>query len=167
MTAAELLGRAVVEQGMFAQAFPRFGPERRGAPVSAFTRISDEPIDIRSMIYEPDAVVVLDPTLAKSVDLTGGLKNGGIIVLNSSPNRIGEKKEEWSGFRLAVADASAVSREKIKVNIVSTSILGAVARALQFVDLSILERVVEDRFGSLNVEAVRETYNRTAMFGRW
>ena len=84
VTSAELTALAAIEQGKYAQAFPSFGPERRGAPVMAFVRVSDEPIRTREKIYEPDIVVVLDPTLLEIVNVAAGLKKDGIVVLNTT-----------------------------------------------------------------------------------
>lgn len=90
VTSAELLALAAIEEGKYAQAFPSFGPERRGAPVLAFCRISDEPIKIRANIYEPDIVVVLDASLLKIVNVASGLKPEGILVTtsNNSPEKV-------------------------------------------------------------------------------
>src|SRR5512147_339759 len=84
VSSAELAALAAIEEGKFAQAFPSFGPERRGAPVMAFVRVSEKPIVTREKIYEPDIVIVLDPTLLKIVNVEAGLKKGGIIILNSA-----------------------------------------------------------------------------------
>ena len=92
VTSAELLALAAIGEGKYAQAFPSFGPERRGAPVVAFCRISDEPIRIRANIYEPDLVVVLDASLLKIVNVAAGLKPNGILVTTSrdSPEKVKE-----------------------------------------------------------------------------
>src|SRR4030066_1928203 len=92
VTSAELLALGAIKEGRYAQAFPSFGPERRGAPVVAFCRISDEDIKIRANIYEPDIVVVLDASLLKIVNVAAGLKSDGIIVTTSknSPEKVKE-----------------------------------------------------------------------------
>ncbi|HEX7475076.1 MAG TPA: 2-oxoacid:acceptor oxidoreductase family protein, partial [Dehalococcoidales bacterium] len=85
VTSAEILAEAAISEDKFAQAFPSFGPERRGAPVLAFVRISpNQPIRIRSSITEPDVVVVLDPGLLRIVNVTSGLKPGGIVIVNTT-----------------------------------------------------------------------------------
>ena len=83
VTSAELLAQAAINQGKYAQAFPSFGPERRGAPVVAFCRISDEPIRLRTNIYNPDLVLVLDPSILRLVKVTAGLKPDGTLVTNT------------------------------------------------------------------------------------
>jgi pyruvate ferredoxin oxidoreductase gamma subunit len=85
---------AAIDEGKSAQAFPSFGPERRGAPVMAFTRVADEYIYIRTGITEPDVVVVLDPTVMGAVNVTSGLKEGGIVVANTSIGK--EELTAWS-----------------------------------------------------------------------
>ena len=84
VTSAELMALAAIAEGKYAQAFPSFGPERRGAPVQAFLRISDTPIRLREKIYEPDVVLVLDPSLLATANVKAGLKPGGTLMANSS-----------------------------------------------------------------------------------
>jgi len=86
VTAAELLAIAAFEDGMYSQAFPSFGVERRGAPVMAFVRLSDKKIRLRSQVYEPDYVIVQDATLIEAVDVAGGLKADGMIIVNTEHN---------------------------------------------------------------------------------
>src|SRR3990170_311735 len=92
VTCAELLALAAIGEGKYAQAFPSFGPERRGAPVVAFCRISDQPIRIRANVYEPDIVMVLDSTLLKLVNVAAGMKQKGLIVTTSqdTPEKVRE-----------------------------------------------------------------------------
>src|SRR4030042_2575802 len=82
-TASELLARTALYEGKYIQSFPEFGPERMGAPVTAFTRISNEAIRIHSAVYEPDVVVVLDPTLLKTVPVASGVDDKGLFIVNS------------------------------------------------------------------------------------
>ncbi|MCC6022045.1 MAG: 2-oxoacid:acceptor oxidoreductase family protein, partial [Desulfurococcaceae archaeon] len=81
-TVSNLLAEAAIREGKYAQSFPTFGPERMGAPIAAFTRISDSEIEIHSDIYEPDVVVVLDSTLVGYEDFISGLKSGGVLLIN-------------------------------------------------------------------------------------
>ena len=96
VTSAELLALAAIGEGKYAQAFPSFGPERRGAPVVAFCRIDEERIRIRANIYEPDIVVVLDSSLLKIVNVAAGLKSNGIVVTTSTdaPEKVKEDLED-------------------------------------------------------------------------
>ena len=84
VTAGELLAEAALENDMYFQAFPDYGPERMGAPIKAYTRISDEPIDIHYQILNPEVVVVVNPNLLGIVDVTEGLVEGGIVIVNTS-----------------------------------------------------------------------------------
>ena len=84
VTSAELIALAAIEEGKYAQGFPSFGPERRGAPVIAFARVNDKPIRLRPKIYQPDVAVVLDPSLLKIVDPSQGLKPGGLLIINTN-----------------------------------------------------------------------------------
>ena len=93
VTSAELTALAAIEEGKYAQAFPSFGPERRGAPVMAFVRISDKPICTREKVYEPNYVIVLDPTLLKLVNVEAGLKKGGIVIVNTTKSAAQVRKE--------------------------------------------------------------------------
>lgn len=162
VTAAELLAKAAIDLGKHAQAFPYFGPERRGAPVAAFTRIDSAPIDISSQIYEPDVVVVLDPTLPQIADVTEGLKEGGVLIMNAS-RPIAELKERYPRFRLAAVDATAIALDKLGAAITNTAMLGAVVKATGAVSLDSVIRVVSERFDRANVAAVQETYSRTVV----
>jgi pyruvate ferredoxin oxidoreductase gamma subunit len=169
VTSAELLARAAIGEGKFAQAFPAFGPERRGAPVTAFTRISaQKPIRIRAGITEPDIVVILDSTVIRVVRVTDGLKEGGIIVINS-PKPIAELKAELGEhFRLAVVNASLIAREIIKLNIVNTTMIGALVKATGAVKMESLLEPVQERFGRLaerNINAMKRAIEETVVEG--
>ena len=108
VTAAQLIAEAAFREGKHVVAFPFFGAERRGAPVKAFARISDEPIYVRSQVYEPDVVLVLDPSLLGLVDVTEGLKEDGIVVLNS-PKR--PQEIDIGPYRVATVDATGIAIE--------------------------------------------------------
>nr|WP_238988888.1 2-oxoacid:acceptor oxidoreductase family protein [Calorimonas adulescens] len=133
-TASLLLAQAAFEIGAYMQAFPEYGPERMGAPVTAYTRISNEPIRIHSNIYEPDVEVVIDPTLIGTVDVTAGLKEEGILLVNTpkSPEYVKEK----TGFKGKVytIDASQISLDEIGGNFPNTPMLAAVVKVTGILD---------------------------------
>ncbi|MEM3437332.1 MAG: 2-oxoacid:acceptor oxidoreductase family protein [Nitrososphaerales archaeon] len=160
VTAAELLAKAAIKQGLYAQAFAMFGPERRGSPVVAFNRIDKEPIEVRSQIYEPDIVIILDPLLIKIVDVTAGLKPKGTLIINSksSPK---ELSKSFPNFRIATVDATSIALQRLNAPITNTVMLGALVKAKKIVELSNMEKVVLDRFDQINVEAVREAFDKT------
>lgn len=146
VTSAELLARAAIGQGRFAQAFPSFGPERRGAPVVAFVRVSDEQIRLREKIYEPNIVLVLDPTLLDIVNVAEGLKKGGTVVVNSSqPAAALKKTYKWP--KAFTVDADTIAVQELGVPITNTTMLGALLKASGIVPVETLEPVIMDRFG--------------------
>ncbi len=105
--AAKILASALFKEGKYAQSFPSFGVERRGAPVLAFTRVDDKPVRLRTAIYEPDHLIILDATLIKSTNVFSGLKKGGTILVNtSSPINLFNFPEEYSA---AAVDAGRYS----------------------------------------------------------
>ncbi len=158
VTSAELLAQAAIADGKSAQAFPSFGPERRGAPVIAFARVSEERILNRTAIQEPSLVIVLDPSLLRLVAVDQGLQAGGLLVINSS--RKAEALREEFGFtgRLSVVDANHIAREEIGRVITNTTMLGAALAAEPMVPVENLEVQLEKRFGRLaakNIAAFR------------
>ena len=162
VTAARLLAEAVFLEGKYFQAFPSFGAERRGAPVVAFTRIDTKPIRIRTEVYEPNHVVVLDPTLLEAVNVAAGLKRGGIIVVNAK-----EVPGELKAGKFATVDATAIALEFLGAPITNTAMLGAFAKATKLVSLNSVAKAIEGYFGKKlaekNVAAVKAAYERTAM----
>jgi pyruvate ferredoxin oxidoreductase gamma subunit len=86
VAAAELIAMAVFYEGKYSQAFPNFGVERRGAPVESYVRISDQPIRLREQIYQPNALIIQDPSLIGGVDVFSGLKKNGLVIINSEKN---------------------------------------------------------------------------------
>ncbi|MGD8503563.1 MAG: pyruvate ferredoxin oxidoreductase subunit gamma [Syntrophobacterales bacterium] len=166
VTSAELTALAAIEQGKYAQAFPSFGPERRGAPVMAYVRVSDEPIRTREKIYEPDIVVVLDPTLLDIVNVAAGLTNDGIVVLNSSKGA--EEIRAASGIKakLALVDATRIAVETMGLPITNTTLLGAMLKATDLLPISAMEGPLKKRFGRIaakNIKAFKRAYEETVV----
>jgi len=166
--ACSMLARALFEEGRWVQAFPHFGVERRGAPVAAFVRFDERPIELRCHIYHPDYVVILDPTLAGLPSTIQGLKPGGGVLVNSPCG-----PAEFSHFqhcRVATVDASSIALKhklgSIASPIVNTAILGAFARFTGIVSLdSILGAVLEiiKRRTDDNIAAVRESFDKAVL----
>jgi 2-oxoacid:acceptor oxidoreductase gamma subunit (pyruvate/2-ketoisovalerate family) len=165
VTAAELLARAAFKEGKWVQAIPFFGAERRGAPVKAFARLSDEPIVIRSQVYNPDYVIVLDSTLLDVVDVTEGLKKDGIIIINTM-----KKPEEINirQGRLATVDATSIALELqllvAGLPVLNTTMLGAFARATEEVKLESVLEVIRQEWagpaGEKNAKGAALAYER-------
>lgn len=164
VTSAELLARAAINEGKYAQAFPSFGPERRGAPVMAFVRISSKQLRIRAEITQPDVVVVLDPGLLSIVNVTAGLEADGVVVINTKKSAEQIKKEFGISSSLATVDATKIARELLGVPITNTTMVGAVIKATEAVKLESLYEPLKHRFGRLaerNISAMERAYEET------
>jgi len=167
VTAGELLAEAAMEEGKYFQAFPDYGPERMGAPIKSYTRISDGPIEIHHQILNPEVVVVVNPNLIGVVDLTEGLTEDGILIVNTpeSPTEIRKRLGLKSG-KVATLDATRIALDTLKRDIPSTLMLGAVAKATGLVSLDSLIRRTEERLGEklskevveANVTALKRAY---------
>ena len=164
VASAEMLAIAAIEEGKSAQAFPSFGPERRGAPVMAFTRVSDDFIYLRTGVTDPDVVVVLDPTVMSAVDVTAGLKDGGLVVANTSKRKKELAEEFGITARLATVDADKIANEEIGRPITNTTMMGALVKATGLVELDSLAKQIEKRVPGVaekNVKAMRRAYEET------
>jgi len=167
VTSAELLALAAIGEGKYAQAFPSFGPERRGAPVLAFCRISDEKIRIRANIDEPDIVVVLDASLLTVVNVASGLKPNGIVVTTSKDSA--KKVKELLGIKnvVAVVDAVRIASEVLGLPITNTTMLGSLVRASGgLVKKESFVHPFKERFGRIaekNISAFNRAYQDTVL----
>jgi 2-oxoisovalerate ferredoxin oxidoreductase gamma subunit len=164
--ASEVLADAAFHEGKRVQSFPAFGVERRGAPVMAFTRIDDKPIRIRSQIYQPDHIIILDPTLLEVLDVTAGLKAGGTVLLNSAddPTVFGLHDRFCVGTVNANHIAFKYRLGPRNAPIVNTAILGAFAQLTKIVGLEALCEAVRAAVPirpDENVAAVKEAYETT------
>jgi len=147
-TASELLARTALDEGKYIQSFPEFGPERMGAPVTAFTRISSEPIRLHCAIYDPDVVVVLDNTLLKTVPVTSGLnRDEDVLLVNSTedPATLKENLRVSKGKVWAVP-ATEIALKILGAPITNTAMLGAVAKATKIVSLEGIQKTLNGRF---------------------
>ncbi|UCC40609.1 MAG: 2-oxoacid:acceptor oxidoreductase family protein [Candidatus Aminicenantes bacterium] len=165
VVASKILADAITKEGNYVQAYPEFGVERRGAPVFAFIRIDDKPIYDKSRIYNPDHVIVVDPTLVDAIDVTEGLKDGGLIIVNSDkkPEELGFPKK----FKVATINATAIAvKHKLgtmAAPIVNTAIVGAVVKTLNLAKIeSVLEAVQEGvpMKREENAAAAKEAYEK-------
>ena len=142
--ASEILADAFFHEGKYVQAFPAFGVERRGAPVMAFTRVSDSEVRERCQIYEPDHLIVLDRVLIETVNITDGLKEGGWIIINT----YGEIEDEdlKKKFKVATVDANAIAlRHRLgsrAAPIVNTPMIGAFAGATGLVGIEAVKKAI-------------------------
>lgn len=163
-TVSQLLAGAALRGGRYAQAFPEYGPERSGAPVKAFNRLDTKEIRLHCSIYEPDIVVVLDPTLlnAKEARVTEGLKRHGILLVNTAQTP--EEIRALTGFsgKIITIDAEALARS-VGARFSNVVMLGALARLLGTISLEDLEKEFAKLFGekalATNVAALRAGFS--------
>ncbi len=162
-TASELLARAAIHEGKYIQSFPEFGPERMGAPVKAYTRISDEPIRLHCAVYKPNLAIVMDPTLLATVPVTEGLVENGILIVNTpkTPKTMKEELKMAEGTVWTVP-ATDIAMRILGRFITNTAMLGVVARATGIVKMESIEKVVQERFpgplGEKNIGVLKEAY---------
>lgn len=163
VTAAELLAVAAGFENKHSQAFPMFGSEKRGPPVTGFCRISDEPIEIHEQIYKPDIVLVADATIMDIVDVAAGLKPNGVVLINTAkkPAELGLKMEK--GQRLLTVDGTDIAIKYFKKPITNTVMLGALSKATKIVGLDALKKAINQRFtgepAKHNINAIQECYD--------
>ena len=164
---ALMLAEAAFAEGKYAQKIPVYGGMRRGGDVTVFLRLDDKPIRRTSGIYEPDALIILDPTLVKHKKVTQGLKKGGTVILND-PMKPQDLDIGVKLGNVATIDATAISTEIFGVRaipIVNTILMGAIAKATDWVKIdSLFEPIMHTfpgRIGELNVEACRKGYEAT------
>jgi pyruvate ferredoxin oxidoreductase gamma subunit len=167
VTSAEVIARAAIAEGKYGQAFPAFGPERRGAPVLAFNRVDPtKPIRVRAEIRQPDVVAVLDPTMLRVIKVTAGLKEDGILIVNTKKDAVAIREIVGGHWKLALVDASGIARELLGVNIVNTTMLGAIIKATHVIRMESIVEPLQERFGKLwdrNFNAAKKAYEQTVI----
>jgi len=147
VTAAKLLAEMALAEDLYFQAFPEYGPERMGAPIQCFNRLSKIPISIYTSVEEPDLVVVVDPTLLGTVDVTRGLKPGGGLLINSSKTPAELQKElAVNNHRLFTIDATRISLEAMGRAMPNTPMLGALLRVLNVIPLEVAVEYLQESF---------------------
>jgi len=152
-TASELLAEAAFNTGKYVQGFPEYGPERMGAPITAYNRIADKKIRVHSNIYEPDFAVVLDETLIECVDLTAGLKESGAIIVNTNktPDEI---RAELGGYKgkVCTIDARTISEATIGRYFPNTPLLAAIVKVSGIMSddafIADMEKSIKSKFAS-------------------
>lgn len=150
VTAGKLLAETALGAGLYFQAFPDYGAERMGAPIRAYTRLSDSPITVHSPILEPDVAIVLDPTLLGVVDVAEGLKENGVLLLNTteSPTEVRKRLNlENKNVRIFTVDASTIAIQELGREITNTPMLGAFCTATGLLDLNKIVEQVRKDFG--------------------
>ena len=159
VTSNQMLGKAALEEGNYIQAFPEFGPERTGAPVRAFLRISKNPIQVYAQVYNPDVVVCIDPTLLEVVNPAEGLKEDGTLVLNTtlSPEEV-RSKYGFKGGKVVTVDASTIALEILGRPFYNMPTMAAAVKASGVVKIETVIHEVMERYpgkiGNLNKAAM-------------
>jgi len=165
VTSAYVLAKAGFHEGLYTQAFPFFGVERRGAPVMSFCRMSESEIKIRSQIYEADYLIILDPTLLNAVNVEERLKTGGTILINTSEDAKSFKfKKKVS---VVTADATSIAIEVIGKPFVNIPMLGAFAKHTGLISFESLKNAILEMFegkgkedvAKKNVDAAKKVYD--------
>jgi 2-oxoacid:acceptor oxidoreductase gamma subunit (pyruvate/2-ketoisovalerate family) len=170
ITAAKIVAHAAFVSGYKGVVMaPTFGTERRGAPVFTSLKISKHKIYDLSPIETPDMVVVLDHTLLDEVNVTTGLKPGGLLIINT-PKPIESYRNRFDGFRLAVSDVTTLAVEAgLPQGVVNSGIIGAFSKASGLVDIDVLAQAVEEEFSDKkprrNAKAARRVFDRTVIGG--
>ncbi len=174
MTSSYLIAEAALLEDKHVHAFPTFGPERSGAPIAAFARISDEKFYMKTEVYEPDIVIVQDPSLLSQIDVTAGLQQGGLILINTNdPNKadVQAVKQKRPDVKLATVDASKIAKEEIGLAVTNTAILGALCKVTdnKIIKLEVLETAIKNRFkgkGAIsdkNIKAINRSYSEVSI----
>lgn len=164
VTTSQILAIAAFYDGKYSQAFPNFGVERTGAPVEAFVRLDDKPINLRSHVYNPYVVIVLDPSLLDVLDVCQGVKDKGLVIVNSNKDRfkLGIDAERYCVYTF---DATSIALQIFKKPIVNTAALGAFSAITNLVSLKSLKSAINETFArkgqnlaDLNNQAIEEVY---------
>jgi len=168
VTAANLVAESALAEDRYFQAMPEFGPERMGAPLRAYTRLCDDPIEVSNNIEFPDVVIVLDDTLLKDIDVCEGIADDGAVIINSElcVSELRAKMTAPDTVRVATVDATAIALDTIKRNIPNTPIVGALAKVTGVVQLDSVLTQLEKSFGrkfsqpiiDANLDSVRRAY---------
>lgn len=160
ITTATLLGYAYFEKGMYPYAFPSFGAARMGAPMNAFVRVDSKPVRLRSQIYEPDYLIIMDPTLMRGFNCFSGLKENGIVIINE---RTGvEIPKVKAKQKIYVVPANDIALKNIGRPLGNTALLGAFCAATGEISLEFLTEAIKKRFAGKsaagNVESAKQGF---------
>ncbi len=168
VTAAKVLADACLSTGKNVQAFPEYGPERAGAPLRAYNRISDRELRLHCPVLNPNIVIVADPTLLDSIDVLEGAPDDAVLLVNTSksPEEVREKTSAKPGQKVVTVDATKISLETIGRNLPNACMLGALAKVTGIVSIDTLLEDIKASFGSKfsqkiitgNLEAARRGY---------
>ena len=156
-TASDFMARVAINEGKYSQAFPEYGPERAGAPMRSYTRISSAPIRLHSAVYKPDIVVVLDPSLMEAENLAAGLAEGGTILINTTiGTKAATSKYALEKFEVHTIDATKIALDNIGRNIPNMPMVGALVKVSGMVDLDEVLKTLRESFSKKFTEEIIE-----------
>ncbi len=168
VTAAKLLAETAMKEGKYFQALPEYGPERMGAPIRAYTRISSEPIIPHCLVTEPDIVIVIDPTFVDLIDVTEGIAEEGVLLINTSllPTEMRSKLNYTKG-KVGTVDATSIALHTLGRNLPNVPMLGALLKVNEVVGKPNLTKVIKYKLGTImspelvkaNMQAFEQGYN--------
>lgn len=147
-TVAEFLALVALREGKYSQGFPEYGPERSGAPIKGYTRISSGPIKMHSAVYNPDIVLVLDASLLETINVCEGLKKDGTVIINTTANA-GQLQEQFpflKGKKVWILNADRISADEIGRAMPNMPLLGALVRATGVVKLESVTSDIKNEF---------------------
>ena len=145
-TASQFIAESALGEGKQIQSFPEYGPERAGAPMKAYTRISNKPITTYAPVVNPDVVMVIDPTLLKSANVTEGLGEEGILIVNSPKSADEIKKQIGFKGKVYTLDATKISIDTLGLNLPNTPMLGAFVKLTKIIPLSAIKDSINKKF---------------------
>jgi pyruvate ferredoxin oxidoreductase gamma subunit len=145
-TASQFIAEAGMSKGKFIQSFPEYGPERAGAPMKAYARISDKQITTYAPVVQPDVVMVIDPTLVNSVDVAEGLTDEGTLIVNTNESSEDIKKKTNFNGKIFCVDATKISLETVGKNLPNTPMLGALIKATNIIPIEAVFDSIKHKF---------------------
>jgi len=154
ITTGEVLANAAFREGKWALAFPHFGAARMGAAMNAFVRLADEPVRLRTQIYQPDALLIVDPSLMYSYDVFAGLKPNGIVIVNQPTDQ--PVPYESNGVKIFCVPADDIAEKAIGRRLGNTTMVGAYAAASGDFQLASLEAVIDEHMAKRNPEGNKD-----------
>jgi len=173
VTASKLVAETALLQGRYMQAMPEYGPERTGAPLKAFTRVCDEPIEVHNNINNPDIIVVLDDTLLDVIDVTEGIKDDGTIIINTILSLEDARKALGvpASVKIAVIDATGIALDTIKRDIPNTPVVGALSKVTGIISVDAVRDRLIEMFGKkfskemidANLTSLQRAYEEVAI----
>lgn len=174
ISASQMISVAAFYQDLYAQAIPSFGSERTGAPVQAFVRIDEQPIELREPVLEPDILVIQDATLFHSIDVFSGLKADGYVLINSRHDTehlgVSDAVDDLPAGHVVTIPATDLALQYLRRPTPNTVLLGALAAMHEFLDISAVERAIAEKWpgkiGAINVKAARAAYTAAMDAGR-